>query len=546
MKIARSMVVLTLMFTGSTAAHAQFLYQARVEVGDEPRALSDLSTAPLAVPPSARAVTAGLIEGADAMTAAQAVSVPSLTAVRLTPDCFPSVEGLACPTLLDGDGAYAFLTDQATGYLARIDAAQEGAFTMETFRPGLPGAPQILIDVRRVVNDGGCFTAELYDPDSGTLVESSPQGCLPYLLVWLELGTRCASLDFGGAPVGDWLYDTLFVAKDGSRFAGQVAWELRSESRRMVVVPSPASITPELPDETTLPVDGKPGPFEGFLAPRAPGGTTTLNLAIAEARCLDEDNRLATFAGQPLHADLLLAAGSGGHTHLATDEPAFELAIASADALTQNTTVGPELEIDGTTELSRPNAVRVKLHAGEVAGKVEIVASEVETLSHFFPGDAEDTTGDLQVAIPGLAPIPPSTSYQLTGNRNQPPGGPDGDNHDGNHFLQPGSVPRLEALAVWYHGVRPCCILRADDASLETGGMFDVKGNFDPTAAIKDNGHVFHRTGVDIDFRGTVLNVQTGAGPFVGQERLKQDLQRFVDATGMAIAPEGVLHVRLY
>ncbi|OGQ17199.1 MAG: hypothetical protein A2138_08315 [Deltaproteobacteria bacterium RBG_16_71_12] len=457
-----------------------------------------------------------------------------------------SVEGLACPTLLDGDVAYALLTDQATGYVARIDAAQEGAFTMQTFRPNLPGEPRIRIDLRRVVNDGGCFTAEKYDPESGTLVESDPRGCLPYLLVWLAINSRCASVDPGGAPVGDWLYDTVFVAEDGSVFAAQVEWELRSESRRMIAEPTFFSITPELPDETTFVVEHHLPPFDGFTEPRSPGGTTTYYLAIAEARCLDEDNRLTAFAGQPLHADLLLAAGSGGHTHLASDEPAYRLAIADADALTQNTTIGPHFEIDGITELLWPHTVRVMLHAGEVAGRVEVVTSEVETLSHFFPGDAEVTTGELTVAVPGLVPIPPSSNYQLTGNRYEPPAGVDGLNHDGNHFLVPGSIPRLEALVVYFNNVYPCCILRADDASLESGGMFDVKGNFDPTAPIARNGHVFHRTGIDIDFRATVADVEDGSTWDAGFERIKQELSDFVNTHGMVFAPEESVHVRLF
>jgi len=135
----------------------------------------------------------------------------------------------------------------------------------------------------------------------------------------------------------------------------------------------------------------------------------------------------------------------------------------------------------------------VTFNAPIVSGTHTITA---ECVSPTCTGTA---SGNINVKVPGLEPMPASQFYTFVGAT---------DKHSDNHYLTTGAASVLWSMAVSYQfeqrfklrGITPPS-LNLNDASLVWGGIFDIDGDWDTP-------HNEHRRGTVIDIRA---NSNTGA-----------------------------------
>lgn len=147
------------------------------------------------------------------------------------------------------------------------------------------------------------------------------------------------------------------------------------------------------------------------------------------------------------------------------------------------------------------------------------------------------------VGVKGLRPIPEGP-YQLFESDGTPVGWTQ--IHPNNHYLRSEAISKLRDLGYWYSTVvLPFnSRLHINDASLERGGLFDIKGNWKPK-------HHERRRGSVVDSRA---NRREGAIPekdFKEFEALSADLgidaqlHFEVDENGKPIISTRHYHVRL-
>lgn len=166
--------------------------------------------------------------------------------------------------------------------------------------------------------------------------------------------------------------------------------------------------------------------------------------------------------------------------------------------------------LDATTGITRADGtVSFNFTAPEVSGTHTFTAKCIS------PTCTKEATSKIDVKVDGLIPIPSEPSlYALIG------GESDKKHHD-NHYLTDNAMSQLTVLAINYHFLYPNePVLHLNDASLEWGGKFDIKGNW-----VGD--HKMHRRGVVIDIRA---NTAVGNIP----ERLFTDFEDMAAKTKLA------------
>jgi hypothetical protein len=100
--------------------------------------------------------------------------------------------------------------------------------------------------------------------------------------------------------------------------------------------------------------------------------------------------------------------------------------------------------------------------------------------------DCGQATGMVWVGYKDLQPLPPSPNYALVGATGT---------HSDNHYLTDAAITKLNELVASYRARFPNApLLHLNDASLERGGIFDIKANWTPP-------HHEHRRGTVIDIR---------------------------------------------
>lgn len=112
------------------------------------------------------------------------------------------------------------------------------------------------------------------------------------------------------------------------------------------------------------------------------------------------------------------------------------------------------------------------------------------------------TTGTVWVGYKDLRPLPPSPNYVLVGATST---------HSNNHYLTDAAITKLNELVASYRVKFPNDpLLHLNDASLERGGVFDIK-----TQTPWTHPHREHRRGTVIDIRA---NDAPGAIPLTNHE----------------------------
>lgn len=133
-----------------------------------------------------------------------------------------------------------------------------------------------------------------------------------------------------------------------------------------------------------------------------------------------------------------------------------------------------------TTQLD--GKATVTFNSSQVSGTHIITAECVDPIC------AGSASGNINVKVPGLAPVPGSSLYVFVG-------GEAGKAHTDNHYLTPTASNILGQLAREYHQQFPFSpVLRVNDASLTWGGVLDIKGTWSEP-------HKEHRRGSVVDVR---------------------------------------------
>lgn len=357
---------------------------------------------------------------------------------------------------------------------------------------------------------------------------------------------------------------------------------------------STAIIAPEIRDERSTPVgahmasidaanaaNGRTLQFQIYANAQVPGGSSTVTASVTDDRCL------APLPGVTIDVGFVFEAESGGHSpHPGSESdrsPVLSASISSPAGLSVLNSVDRaqfsplSWSFDAVTgvlsgETVSEGTLVAFARAGEVAGRVRIRATvdETRSTSAFAPGAVvlDSAPQSLNVGFfTGMVPIQPSPGlYHLSGNRFS---GTDlftpgfGDNHDVNHFIQPHLQQYLIGMAAKFQLQFPGHGLNIDDASLVTGGLFDVKGTYswcttpDLACSIGSGlaGHEYHRFGNDVDIRirafkytpSQIDDPRLGEATPVegfGKQKILDAIQIYAEDHGGVFAKEDVIHVR--
>lgn len=205
--------------------------------------------------------------------------------------------------------------------------------------------------------------------------------------------------------------------------------------------------------------------LSGFPAEVEPGGTVD-NLQ-AQITCTGRSPE-----GIAVTATADVAANSGGHQHDDGRRPAHAGTVGSPK--------GNAADSDGVVPLT--------FTAPAPAGKHTVTVRCIDI-------DCGSVTGAVWVGVRGLRPIPASDLYQLIGETNT---------HPDNHYLTSRAAGVLARIANTYklvfvdRMIPPAPVLHVNDASLEHGGLFDIKAK---DGAPWTTPHPTHRFGTEIDIR---------------------------------------------
>lgn len=183
-----------------------------------------------------------------------------------------------------------------------------------------------------------------------------------------------------------------------------------------------------------------------------------------------------------------VAENSGGHRHH-TNRP--------NGILRSGTKIGESL-----TGSTSNNGFSFTFQAPAPAGDFKITASC--TSGKICKQEGPDT---VWVGYKGLQPVGDNAVYRLIPNAAKDPG------HLDNHYLTLTAASRLAVFASLYHAKYPdLAVLHLNDASLERGGIFDLKHNW-------RSPHWEHCRGTVIDIRANsaegALNVASEADPMI-------------------------------
>jgi hypothetical protein len=207
--------------------------------------------------------------------------------------------------------------------------------------------------------------------------------------------------------------------------------------------------------------------------------------------------------------------GSGGHSHQG-DRPTGRF-IDGTDAI-------PVLYTQTTGD-----TIRAVYRASLFGGKEKIFAR----LTDLIPAPAD--TDSVVVRVPGLLNFEAGTTFELVGNPDNHAGtndrcraNPPTSLHYGNHFGTNGMLTAIRNVAVAYDSLHPGIRLRVNDISLEFGGLFDTRNNWQTP-------HNEHRVGEDADIGFTGLNLDDEC---VGMNR-RQLLNAIEDFTDGPTLTEG-------
>ena len=166
---------------------------------------------------------------------------------------------------------------------------------------------------------------------------------------------------------------------------------------------------------------------------------------------------------------------------------------------------GSGSEVETTVCITQQDGrATVTFNAPVVSGTHTITA---ECVSPTCTGTA---SGDINVKVPGLEPMPYSTLYVFVG-------GETGKAHMDNHYLTPAASGKIQQLSEDYHSRFPFSpVLRVNDASLVWGGVLDINGSWTVP-------HIQHRRGMVIDVRANQLpDAIPNSNDFVFQDTLKK------------------------
>ena len=106
--------------------------------------------------------------------------------------------------------------------------------------------------------------------------------------------------------------------------------------------------------------------------------------------------------------------------------------------------------------------------------------------------EARDT---LTVRVPGLVELPEAVYYERIGGRYP---------HSSNHWCTQAVMERVQSIAmVWFLENPNEALMMINDMSLEYGGLFDVRGNW-------QSPHDSHRIGTDVDVRTELPGLRRG------------------------------------
>ncbi len=276
--------------------------------------------------------------------------------------------------------------------------------------------------------------------------------------------------------------------------------------------------------------NGKPPESSSVLSSIEPSQS-----AVYRARVYNQSGQLVP--NVDLRLQVKAVAGSGGHKDGHNEpRPAGELSSV------QGTVNATKDVLTGRTD---SNGLTFIFKAPAPAGDHVIEAS---CLNRRCNQEGPDI---LWVGIKGLKPIPaiplllPHATYELL----EPEGPPVGatDRHPLNHYLTPEAIAKLWNLGFRYSMVEfpKNPLLHINDASLERGGLFDIKGRWKPS-------HHEHRKGTVVDIRA---NLKYGAiqekdfeafEVIAGRLGIDAHLERQFDAeTGQETVSNRHYHVRL-
>lgn len=148
---------------------------------------------------------------------------------------------------------------------------------------------------------------------------------------------------------------------------------------------------------------------------------------------------------------------------------------------------GSGSEVETTVCITQQDGrATVTFNAPIVSGTHTVTA---ECVSPSCTGSA---SGDINVKVPGLEPMPYSTLYVFVGDETGKP-------HTDNHYLTSAASGKIQKLADFYHSRFPFSpVLRVNDASLVWGGVLDISGSWTVP-------HIQHRRGMVIDVRANQL-----------------------------------------
>lgn len=194
-------------------------------------------------------------------------------------------------------------------------------------------------------------------------------------------------------------------------------------------------------------------------------------------------------------------ANTGGHDHHDEQRPKGTLTGSAACDSPEQSCITAITGSDGYASFifSAPN----------VSGKHTFTAACVS------PACSNTGTARIEVKVPDLHKIPDDpTLYAFIGGEADKP-------HHDNHYLTDSALSQLVILAINYHFLYPNDpVLHLNDASLEWGGKFDIKGNW-----VGD--HKAHK-------RGAVIDIRANTAPGNIPERLFKDFMRLAKDTKLA------------
>lgn len=205
------------------------------------------------------------------------------------------------------------------------------------------------------------------------------------------------------------------------------------------------------------------------------------------AKVYDQNNQLVPNVGVRL--TLKAKQDSGGHHH-----PDNTVAARTG-------TMQGQQELAGNTGPSG-QGFSFTYDAPGVSGDIDILATCTGGKNCTPQGPKQ-----VWVGYKGLQPVGDNAVYRLIPNAAKDPGHPD------NHYLTLTAASRLAVFASLYHAKYPdLAVLHLNDASLERGGIFDLKHNW-------RSPHWEHCRGTVIDIRANgaegALNVASEADPVI-------------------------------